>query len=148
MLTYAGDITNYLGVNKNKKSDGTFELSQLHLLEKIINHVGFKLYVSLKSRETPSVKSLLNKDDYILRMKIVWNYRPAVGVLSFIKVSVRPEIPMTINQCAQFRNNPRLVQECVVKLSVKYLSSMSTDVDLSYGNRRLYTCSVVYNHNK
>ena len=38
------------------KSDGTFELSQLHLVEKIINHVGLAVSTSLKARETPAGK--------------------------------------------------------------------------------------------
>ena len=42
-----GDISNYLGVNINTNSDGTFELLQYHLEEKIINHVGPTVYTIL-----------------------------------------------------------------------------------------------------
>ena len=62
LLTDEGDISNYLGVNIKKTSYGTFELSQSHLVEKIIYHVGLEVSASLQSREMPSRKSLLNKD--------------------------------------------------------------------------------------
>ena len=51
MLTDEGDISNYLGVNIKKNSDSTFELSQSHMVEKIINHVGLEVSASLKARE-------------------------------------------------------------------------------------------------
>ena len=40
VLTDEGYISNHLVVNIKKDSDGTLELSQLYLVEKIINHVG------------------------------------------------------------------------------------------------------------
>ena len=52
MLTDEGDISNYIGVNTKKNSDGTFELSQSHLVEKIINHVRLEVSGSLKLGET------------------------------------------------------------------------------------------------
>ena len=58
MLTDEGDISNYPGVNINKNSDGTFKLSQSHLVEKIINHVGLEVSVSLKSIDTTAGKPL------------------------------------------------------------------------------------------
>ena len=48
MLTDKGDISNYLGVNIKKNSDDTLKLSQSHLVEKIINHVGLEVSASLK----------------------------------------------------------------------------------------------------
>ena len=56
VLTVEGYISNYLRVNIKKYSDGTFKLSQSNLAEKIINHVGLEVYVSLKSREAPAGK--------------------------------------------------------------------------------------------
>ena len=82
MLIDEGVILNYLGVNIKKNSYGTFKLSQSQLVEKIINHVGLILSASLKSRETPAGKPLLNKEEYILGSKLVWNYKAEVGMLS------------------------------------------------------------------
>ena len=61
MLIDEGCISNYLGVNIKKNSNGTFELLQLHLVEKIINHVGLEVSENLKARETPAGKPILHK---------------------------------------------------------------------------------------
>ena len=51
---------------------------------------------------------------------------------------------MSVHHCEQFCNITRLVQERAVKRTKKYLASTSTYKDLPDGNRRLYTCGVVY----
>ena len=45
-----GDISNFIGVNLKKNSDRTFELYQLYLIEKIINHFGLTLSANLNER--------------------------------------------------------------------------------------------------
>ena len=114
----------------SKKSDGIFKLSQSHLVDKIINHAGITVSASLKAKDTPSVKPLLHKDEYSIGRKCVWNYREAVSILSCIHGSTRPEISMSVHQCARFFNNPRLVHEISVRCIAKYLASTSTYVDL------------------
>ena len=69
MFTDEEDISNYLGVNIKKNSFGTFKLSQLHMVEKIINYIGLAVFASLKVRETPTVKPLQNKNEYSLGIK-------------------------------------------------------------------------------
>ena len=82
VLTDEGYISNHLVVNIKKDSDGTLELSQLYLVEKIINHVGLELSASIKSRDTPTVKPLLYKGESSTERICVWNYRATVGMLS------------------------------------------------------------------
>ena len=54
MLTDEVDISNYLGVNINKNLDGPFKLSQLKLLEIIINRVGLPVSANIKSINMPA----------------------------------------------------------------------------------------------
>ena len=49
-----------LELTSRKKSDGTFKLSQLRLVDKIIKYVGITVSVSLKSRDTSSEKPLIH----------------------------------------------------------------------------------------
>ena len=65
MLKYEGDISNYLGVNIKKNSNGTFKLSQFHLVEKIINCVGLTVSMGLNPRETPDGKYYCIKTDLV-----------------------------------------------------------------------------------
>ena len=48
VLTDEGDISNYLGVTIKINSDGTIELSQAHLVDKIVDHVELEVSGSLK----------------------------------------------------------------------------------------------------
>ena len=114
LLKDEGDISNYLLVNINESSDGTFKLSQLHLVEKIINRVGIELSASLKAIEMPTGNPLLHKDSSSLGRKFVWSYRPVSVVLCYIQGPTQPEISMTVHQCAKFCNNPRIVHERAV----------------------------------
>ena len=102
MLIDKGDISNYLGFNIKKISDGTFELLQSHPIEKIINHVVLAVYASLKSIEVTTGKPLIYKDEYILARKCVWNYREEVGMLSYLQGSTGPEISMAVHQYTRF----------------------------------------------
>ena len=121
-------------VNTQKNSDGTFELSQLHLAEKIINRVGITLSMILKSSETPSGKLLLYKEKYILGRECMYNHREEVGMLSYLNGHTLPEIPIYAHQCERFCNNLHLVHKHAVRLIEKYLASTSTYVDFTYGN--------------
>ena len=88
MLTYEGYISNYLGVNTKKLLCGTFELLPLHLMEKIINHVGLTVFVNLKEREMLTGK-LLYKEESSIGRKCAHNYRSEVGMLRYPQRSNR-----------------------------------------------------------
>ena len=87
MLIVKVDISNYIAVNIKENSDGTFKLSQLYLVDKIINHVGLTVYASLKARETPYVKPLLHRDESSIGRKFIFNYRAAFDMLSYLQLS-------------------------------------------------------------
>jgi hypothetical protein len=40
-----------------------------------------------------------------------WNYRSAVGCLSYLQAMIRPDITMAVQQCAHFCNNPQQEHE-------------------------------------
>ena len=61
-MTDKGYLLKYIGVDIKKNSYGTFELSQLHLVEKIINHVRLTVFITLNSIEAPAVKPLMHRD--------------------------------------------------------------------------------------
>ena len=73
MLRYKEDVSNRLGVNINKNSDGAFELLKSHQVDKILNHAGLAVSTSLKSRETPARKPLLHKEESSIGIKCAYN---------------------------------------------------------------------------
>ena len=134
MLIDKGDISNYLWVDTKISSDYTFELMQSHIVKKIINHIRLTVYASHKSRKASDEKILMDKEKYSLVRKGIWNYRAAVGMLSYLQGYTRPEISMTVHQCERFCNSLCLMHKCAIRRIAKYLVRTSIYVDLPYGN--------------
>ena len=110
----------YLGVEVKELGDDTFELSQHHLIERIIEFFGLHGN-DVKLRDTPVGKPLLNKDlDGVPRIED-WNYRAAVGMMNYLVQTSRPDLAMAVHQCARYNNNPMLSHEKAVKRIAKYL---------------------------
>ena len=121
-LTNDGNIKNYLGVEVVKnKNDGSLELKQKYLIERILKAVDLDKENIIASKPTPVMKPLLHKDLNGLPRKYNWNYRSIVGMLGYLQNSTRPDISMATHQCARFNNNPKLSHERSIRRTCKYL---------------------------
>jgi hypothetical protein len=67
-----------------------------------------------KSCNTPVGKLLLNRDLNGVPRKHPWLYPGAVGMLSYLANSVRPEIQMAVHQTARFSVNPMRSHELAI----------------------------------
>ncbi len=70
---------------------------------------------------TPVGKPLLNKDLEGVPHKYNWEYRGAIGMLTYLTGSVWPDIAMAVHQCAQFSANPMRSHEQAVMRIGRYL---------------------------
>ena len=130
MLTTEGDETfkftdegskdKYLGVDIAQVDKNSFEMSQPFLIDRIVKLLGLE---NAKHNEkfTPVGKPLLNKDPDGVERKYSWNYRGAIGMLTYLTGSVRPDIAMAVHQCARFSSNPKRSHEQAVMRIGKYL---------------------------
>jgi hypothetical protein len=50
-----------------------------------------------------------------------WNYRSAVGCLSYIQAMIQPDTTMPVQQCTRFCNEPKRDHEEAVKRICRYL---------------------------
>ena len=90
MLADEGDMSNYIGVNRNKNSDGKFELSQLHMVEKLSTML-YSSFPRVSSQYRRLLeKPLMHKYESSIGRKCVWNYRSEVGMLSYLQGSIWP----------------------------------------------------------
>ena len=120
-----GSLTKYLGVDMHKHQDGKLELRQPFLIErilKLLNSEGEKFDSKQNSRPTPAVKPLLFKDTDGPERKCSWNYRQAIGMLTYLQNTTRPDISMAVHQAARFCIDPKLSNERAVKRIGRYLS--------------------------
>ena len=60
-VTDEGDINDYLGVKVTKHTDGSFDITQPHLIQQILDDLGFTETTVKKPSPAPSTK-LLSRD--------------------------------------------------------------------------------------
>ena len=87
-----GDLKSYLGVDITKRKDGSIVVTQPHLIERFIALVDQENNINIKT--TPATKPLLHKDKDGLERKHSWNYRQAIGMLTYLHGTSRLDISM------------------------------------------------------
>ena len=115
-----GTMDKFLGVDIKRNENGSVELSQPHLITRFLDLINIEENEHFK--DYPAIKSLLYKDTDGPSRKCDWNYRTAVGMLTYLTGSTRPDISMAVHQCARFCNFPRLIHERAIRHIGKYLS--------------------------
>ena len=119
-----GSLTKYLGVDMQINNNGTMELKQPFLIERILKLIcseGENFESKTNIRPTPAVKPLLHKDLDGPDRKCDWNYRQAIGMMTYLQNTTRPDISMAVHQCARFSIDPKLSHERAVKRIGRYL---------------------------
>ena len=120
VFTDGGDLDMYLGVQVTKRKDGKLELTQPFLIDKIINTIIGK-DTQLHISNIPASKELLYKDPDGEDRKHDFNYRQAIGMLTYLQGTSRPDIAMPVHQCARFSSNPKRSHEKALIKIVRYL---------------------------
>jgi hypothetical protein len=119
-FTDDGDLEKYLGVDVKRHKDGRIELTQTHLIQRLLEVIGMDPK-TVNPRSTPAIKPLLFKDIDGLVRKYNWNYRQAVGMLNYLTGTSRPDLAMAVHQAARFCVDPKLSHERAVQRIGKYL---------------------------
>ena len=115
-----GDVGDFLGIQVQKQDDGSILLTQPQLIDSIIKDL--HLQASSNGKKTPSVTtSLLHKDTDGPEMTPDFHYRSVIGKLNFLEKSTRPDISISVHQCARFSENPRKSHADAVKRIGRYL---------------------------
>ena len=120
IFTDGGPLESYLGVEVSKTSNGSFELKQPFLIDKIIKTIIGDEAI-LHETNVPAAKELLHKDPGGLERKHDFNYRQAVGMLTYLQGTSRPDISMAVHQCARFSSNPKRSHEKAIIKIIRYL---------------------------
>ena len=119
-FTDDGNLEKYLGVDVKRHKDGRIELTQKHLIQRLLEVIGMDPK-TVNSRTTPAIKPLLYKDLDGLIRKYSWNYRQAVGMLNYLTSTTRPDLAMAVHQTARFCIDPKLSHERAIQRIGKYL---------------------------
>ena len=115
-----GDIGDFLGIQVQKLSDGTIQLTQPQLIDSIIKDLHLQSGSNVK--KTPAVPTnLLHKDTDGEEMTPDFHYCSVIGKLNFLEKSTRPDISVSVHQCARFSERPMRSHTEAVKRIGRYL---------------------------
>jgi hypothetical protein len=93
-ITVEGDLADSLGVNIDRRSDGTIHLSHPHLIDQILKDLRFNDNFT-KARSTPPA------------FDGSFDYKLVIGKLNYLEKATRSNISFAVHQCARFVSNPK-----------------------------------------
>ena len=125
-----GDISDYLGVRVKQLPDGSFSLTQPHLIDSILKDLHFQ--PNTRPADTPALTTkILQPDADGKPFDQSWEYRSIIGKLNFLEKSTRPDIAYAVHQCARFSAAPKESHAHAVRRIGRYLLS-TRELGLTY----------------
>ena len=120
-LTVEGDVTDFLGVHIERKSDGSIIMSQPHLIDQILTMLRLD-GENTTTKDIPMASSrLLSRHNDSPPFDGHFDYRSVIGKLNYLEKSTRPDISYAVHQCARFAASPRKEHGEAVKWLGRYL---------------------------
>jgi len=117
-LNIEDDVAGFLGILLAKNSDGTIELKQTGLIDRILKVMGL---TDSKPNATPAEKTPLGKDEHGDQCQETWSYASVVGMMMYLSSNSRPDIAFAVHQAARFTHCPRRSHEQALKRIGRYL---------------------------
>ena len=120
-ISIEGDLTDFLGVNIDRKTDGTIHLNQTKLIDQIL-HDTWMDKDNVKPKATPAASSkLLSRHPESPAFDGGFHYRSVIGKLNYLERCSRPEIGYITHQCARFSVDPKKEHGEAVRWLSRYL---------------------------
>jgi hypothetical protein len=115
-ITNLGGVTQYLGIQIYRDTDGKFEICQSNYIDKLLAESGMK--------EAKEAKTPLCKGYYKMEGKLLENnheYRSLIGTLNYLGCHTRPDIAAAVSMLGKRNEKPRDVDLSEVKRVIRYL---------------------------
>jgi len=120
-ITVEGDIRDFLGVNIERRDDGSIEFSQPHLIDKILKATWMDRE-GIKPKATPAASSYILQRHYDSPpFEKDFDMRSVVGMLNYLEKGSRSDIAYATHQCARFVSDPTVEHGKAIRWLVKYL---------------------------
>ena len=117
-LKVEDDVAGFLGILIKRHDDGTIELLQEGLIDRILTTLGLQ---ESRSNTTPAESKTLGKDENGEECIENWSYASVVGMMMYLASNSRPDIAFAVHQCARFTHCPKRVHEVALKRIGRYL---------------------------
>jgi Reverse transcriptase (RNA-dependent DNA polymerase) len=120
-ITVEGDLQDFLGINIERKSDGTIHLTQPHLIDQVLEDLRLA-GEETSTKSTPAASSkLLSNHDTSEDFDNHFHYRSVIGKLNYLERGTRPDIAYIVHQCARFAAKPKKEHALALKWLGRYL---------------------------
>lgn len=117
-FTRETSFNEFLGLKMEHQADGSINMTQRGLIEKIISATGL---TDCNPNWVPAAPTTLGRDPDRPRSTETWNYKSIVGMLLYLNTNSRPDIAFAVSQIARFGHAPRQSHAVAVKTLVRYL---------------------------
>lgn len=117
------ELAGFLGVKVNHREDGSIELLQTGLIDRVISALGLE---EANAKAIPAEHNPLVSDDDGEEQNEHFNYASVVGMLMYLTGSSQPELAFSVHQCARFTHNPKASHEKAPKRIGQYLIGTRT----------------------
>lgn len=120
-ITDEGTLSDFLGVNIDRRDDGSIEFRQPHLINQILEDLRMTNN-DIKTKDTPMASSKLlsrhpNSEDF----DNSFHYRSVIGKLNYLEKGSRMDIAYAVHQCARFSHCPKKEHGDAVRWIARYL---------------------------
>jgi hypothetical protein len=120
-ITVEGDIQDFLGVNVERRGDGTIKLSQPHLIEQILKDLRLD-GENVTCKQTPAATSRILRTHADSRdFDRSFDYRSVIGKMNYLEKGSRSDIAYAVHQCARFSALPKMEHGKAVRWIARYL---------------------------
>lgn len=117
-LTVEGSFSEFLGIKFSKLPDGSIEMTQQGLIDKIVETTGLQ---NSKPNSLPAAQQALGADPEGAPMDEKWSYSSVVGMLLYLSTNTRVDIAFAVSQVCRFSSAPKQSHARAVKSIVRYL---------------------------
>jgi hypothetical protein len=118
LLNVENDVAGFLGILIVKNNNGTIELKQEGLIDRILAVMGLE---QSRVAATPAAEKTLGKDEQGEKCEERWSYASVVGMMMYLASNSRPDIAFAVHQCARFTHCPKRSHEVALKRIARYL---------------------------
>ena len=115
-----GEVSDFLGIQIQTRHDGSIVLTQPQLIDSIIQDLHLQSRSNHKNT-TAITSKLMHKHADGPEMTPDFHYCSVIGKLNFLEKSTRPDISVSVHQCARFTEHPKQCHAEAVKRIGRYL---------------------------
>jgi hypothetical protein len=122
-ITVEGDLEDFLGINIDRRKDGTINLTQPHLIDQILKDLRLE-DENVTTKDTPASSSkILRRHTDSEPFDGSFNYRSVIGKLNYLEKGSRSDISYIVHQCARFSTDPKTEHAQALRWLGRYLKA-------------------------